>query len=154
MKRPKGEYMTMRMLAPTLHFDSQLVVEMSGKLESFAAIRAEVLLLGGSRSPAYLKAGVDSLRRVLPNAQRIEFPGSDTRRPGTATEAASLSRWQKRSADSSPDRKSTTGEYGYLILLVRVLYGCLPGQLQLNEKSPPPTGAGPAQCVDGQNYLL
>ena len=74
-KNPKGEYVTMRKLAPTLHYDSQLVVEARGKLESFKAIRAEVLLLGGSKSPAYLKAGLDALEKVLPQAKRVEFPG-------------------------------------------------------------------------------
>jgi pimeloyl-ACP methyl ester carboxylesterase len=66
---------TMRKLAPTLHCDFQLITEMEGTLESFKSIEAEVLLLGGSKSPAYLKASVDGLARVLPNATRIEFPG-------------------------------------------------------------------------------
>jgi hypothetical protein len=63
------------MLAPTLHYDFQLITEMDGALATFAAIRADVLLLGGSQSPAYLKASVDGLEKVLPHAQRVEFPG-------------------------------------------------------------------------------
>jgi pimeloyl-ACP methyl ester carboxylesterase len=74
-KNPRGEYVTMRMLAPTMHFDSQLVVEMAGKLENFHAIHAEVLLLGGSKSPSYLKAGLDALEKILPDAKRVEFRG-------------------------------------------------------------------------------
>ena len=74
-KNSKSEYITMRMLASTMHYDSQLVVEMAGKLESFNTIRAEMLLLGGSKSPAYLKAGLDALEKILPQAKRIEFPG-------------------------------------------------------------------------------
>jgi ATP/maltotriose-dependent transcriptional regulator MalT len=50
-------------------------VEMSGTLESFRALPAEVLLLGGSKSPKYLKAALDSLEHVLPHATRIEFSG-------------------------------------------------------------------------------
>jgi hypothetical protein len=76
-KKAKGDYVPMRVLAPTLHDDFQLVVEMSGKLESFAPIRAEVLLLGGSKSPAYLKAALDTLEKILPHARRIEFAGLD-----------------------------------------------------------------------------
>jgi pimeloyl-ACP methyl ester carboxylesterase len=72
-----GGYVPMRVLAPTLHYDFQLVVEMSGKLESFKAIRAEVLLLGGRKRPAYLKAALDALEEVLPQARRVEFPGLD-----------------------------------------------------------------------------
>jgi pimeloyl-ACP methyl ester carboxylesterase len=66
---------TMRMLAPTLHYDFQLVVEMDGALESFRALRAEVLLLGGSKSPAYLTKALDALEKVLPHVTRVEFPG-------------------------------------------------------------------------------
>jgi len=66
---------TMRMLAPTLHYDFQLVIEMHGALESFRAVRADVLLLGGSKSPSYLKASLDALEKVLPGVRRVEFPG-------------------------------------------------------------------------------
>jgi pimeloyl-ACP methyl ester carboxylesterase len=67
---------TMRMLAPTLHYDFQLAAEMEGSLERFRAVGAEVLLLGGSRSPAYLKAGLDALETILPRVRRIVFPGA------------------------------------------------------------------------------
>ncbi len=62
-------------LALTLHYDFALVTEMSERLDSFQDVPAEVLLLGGSQSPAYLKASVDSLAKTLPHAKRIEFSG-------------------------------------------------------------------------------
>ena len=74
-KKGSGGYVPMRALAPAMHYDFQLVVEMSDKLESFRAIRAEVLLLGGSKSPAYLKVALDALEKVLPHVTRVEFPG-------------------------------------------------------------------------------
>jgi pimeloyl-ACP methyl ester carboxylesterase len=74
-KKAAGDSVTMRTLAPTLHYDFQLIAEMEGTLESFKAITAKVLLLGGSKSPAYLRASVDGLARMLPNAARVEFPG-------------------------------------------------------------------------------
>jgi pimeloyl-ACP methyl ester carboxylesterase len=74
-KKAGSDDVTMRMLAPTLHFDFQLAIETEGALERFKAIRANVLLLGGSKSPAYLKAGLDALEKVLPNVTRVEFPG-------------------------------------------------------------------------------
>ncbi len=73
-KAGEGE-VTMRQLAPTLHYDFQLIEEMQEALDSFRAIQAEVLLLGGSKSPAYLKFALDSLEKVLPHARRIEFSG-------------------------------------------------------------------------------
>src|SRR5215469_4953878 len=76
-KKGSGGYVPMRALAPAMHYDFQLVVEMSGKLENFRAVRAEVLLLGGSKSPAYLKAALGALEKVLPHVTRVEFPGLD-----------------------------------------------------------------------------
>ncbi|MBI5839835.1 MAG: alpha/beta hydrolase [Chloroflexi bacterium] len=74
-KKAKSGDVTMRMLAPTLHYDLQLAVEMDGKQESFKAIRAEVLLLGTSNSPAYMKVALDELVKILPKAKRIAFAG-------------------------------------------------------------------------------
>jgi hypothetical protein len=66
-------YIPMRQLASTLHNDFQLVSEMSDKLQSFGLVKTEVLLLGGSKSPAYLQVALDNLEKVLPNAKRVEF---------------------------------------------------------------------------------
>jgi pimeloyl-ACP methyl ester carboxylesterase len=82
-KASRGD-VTMRMLAPTLHYDFQLVNDTVGALESFRALRTEVLLLGGSKSPAYLKAAVAALEKVLPHATRVEFPGLGHEASGNA----------------------------------------------------------------------
>jgi hypothetical protein len=74
-KKGSGEYASFRELAPTLHHDGWVICEMSGQQESLRAIRADVLLLGGSKSTGFLKAGLDSVAKVLPQARRIEFPG-------------------------------------------------------------------------------
>jgi pimeloyl-ACP methyl ester carboxylesterase len=66
---------TMRALAPTLHYDFQLVLASQGALDRFGEIRADVLLLGGSKSPAFLSASLDALARVLPGAERVELAG-------------------------------------------------------------------------------
>ena len=68
---------TMRELAPTLHYDFQLVAEMAERLENFEAIHSEVLLLGGDKSPAWLKTALGALAKTLPRVRRIEFPGLD-----------------------------------------------------------------------------
>ncbi len=74
-KNAKCDDITMRMLAPTLQHDFRVVEEMNGKLEDFRALRADLLLLGGSKSPKFLKVALDALKKVLPNAARVEFPG-------------------------------------------------------------------------------
>lgn len=76
-KKAKDGDVTMRMLAPTLHYDFELVVEMRDTQERYRAMRAETLLLSGSKSPAYLRGAVATLAQVLPHAQRVEFPGMD-----------------------------------------------------------------------------
>ncbi len=91
-KKARGGDVTMRMLAPTLHYDFELVAEMRGKLESFRAVRTEALLLGGSKSPAYLKAALDALERVLPRVKRVEFAGLGH---GGSSDASSTNRGGK-----------------------------------------------------------
>ena len=83
-KKAKADDVTMRMLASTLHSDFQLSVETKEALESFKAIRADVLLLGGSKSPAYFKVALDALEKVLPHAKRTEFPGLNHGASGNA----------------------------------------------------------------------
>ncbi|MGE5378892.1 MAG: alpha/beta fold hydrolase [Bacteroidota bacterium] len=68
---------TMRSLAPTLHYDFQLVAEMAEMQKRFGSVQPDVLLLGGNKSPAWLKIALDALARTLPHVQRIEFPGLD-----------------------------------------------------------------------------
>jgi pimeloyl-ACP methyl ester carboxylesterase len=64
-------------LAPTLHYDFQVVAEASWNLDRYRALRADVLLLGGSKSPAYLRAALAALEQIVPHARRVEFPGLD-----------------------------------------------------------------------------
>lgn len=68
---------TMRQLAPTLHYDFTLVAALAGQQERFRAVRQPVLLLGGSKSPRYLKDALPALERILPHAHRVEFAGLD-----------------------------------------------------------------------------
>jgi len=70
-----GDDVPFQALLPTFHFDNQLVVETKGTLENFKAMRAEVLLLGGSESPSNLKHTLDALSNILPNVERVELPG-------------------------------------------------------------------------------
>jgi pimeloyl-ACP methyl ester carboxylesterase len=74
-RRGTNGYVPMRELAPTLHHDFQLVADLSGPLERYRAIAADVLLLGGSKSPACLKRALDMLEKVLPTAERVELDG-------------------------------------------------------------------------------
>lgn len=72
-KKGSGNYLPMRELAAALHYDFQLVAEMAEKVDSFKDISANVLLLGGSESPAHLKISLDALEKVIPKVKRIEI---------------------------------------------------------------------------------
>jgi pimeloyl-ACP methyl ester carboxylesterase len=75
-KEAKSGAVTMRQLAPTLHYDGLLLTEMSGQLERFRDVRAEVLLLGGSKGLPFLKPTLDALEKTLPHVVgRVEVPG-------------------------------------------------------------------------------
>jgi pimeloyl-ACP methyl ester carboxylesterase len=74
-KQGSDGYPPMRELASTLHYDFQIIHEMSDKLENFKTIPIEVLMLGGSQSPPYLKRALDHLEKILPHTRRIEFSG-------------------------------------------------------------------------------
>lgn len=76
-KTAKDSDITMRKLAPSLHYDFALVAEMGGEQERFRGVQAEVVLLGGSKSPAYLKTALGVLEKILPHIQRVEFSGLD-----------------------------------------------------------------------------
>jgi hypothetical protein len=55
----------------------QLVKDMDATLESFAGMHAEVLLLGGEKSPIFLRDALSALSQTLPHVKRIEYPGLD-----------------------------------------------------------------------------
>jgi pimeloyl-ACP methyl ester carboxylesterase len=75
-ERAAGEQdVTMRSLAPTLGYDFGLVEQCRDRVDAYAGLRADVLLLGGERSPAYLRTAMDALAATLPQARRIVFAG-------------------------------------------------------------------------------
>ena len=76
-KKATSDTVTMRKLAPTVHYEGVLLAEMAGTLATFAEVPADVLILGGSRGLPFLKPALDALVRTLPHNQRVEFPGLD-----------------------------------------------------------------------------
>jgi pimeloyl-ACP methyl ester carboxylesterase len=77
-KKAGSDAITMRTLAPTIRYDGVLLAEMAGTIDTFRAVPAEVLLLGGSKKgPAFLRPALDALAQTLPHSRRVEFPGLD-----------------------------------------------------------------------------
>jgi pimeloyl-ACP methyl ester carboxylesterase len=63
-----------RALTPTLRYDVQIVREMSDKLHTYKDVQADVLLLGGTKSPAFLRVALDGLEHTLPRVERVILP--------------------------------------------------------------------------------
>jgi pimeloyl-ACP methyl ester carboxylesterase len=76
-RRPPASGVAWRTLAPTLHTDARIVADMDGPLARFADVQADVLLIGGSGSPAYLQRALDTLETALPHARRVELAELD-----------------------------------------------------------------------------
>ncbi|MEV0232740.1 alpha/beta hydrolase [Nonomuraea sp. NPDC050786] len=68
---------TFRELAPTLRYDAQVVAETACRLDTYRSVKAEMLLLGGTRSPAHLRSALSALERVLPHVRRVALKGLD-----------------------------------------------------------------------------
>lgn len=76
-----GQYALLRDLIPAMRYDFNVVASMDRKAEIFANLGKAVLLLGGSRSPAYLTAALTDLDAILPNSLRLEFKTLDHSSP-------------------------------------------------------------------------
>jgi pimeloyl-ACP methyl ester carboxylesterase len=61
-------------LIPLQRLDGLLVAEMDSSRQCMAGMTAEVLLLGGEKSPRFLREVLEALHRTLPRSQRIELP--------------------------------------------------------------------------------
>lgn len=62
-------------LIPTQHFEMRIIRDMADTVEDYAMLRADVLLLGGTKSPAYFGVSLKRLATVIPHAQSVTLPG-------------------------------------------------------------------------------
>jgi pimeloyl-ACP methyl ester carboxylesterase len=99
-KHPPTGYATMTDLAPALVHDFALLREVAGRSAELRDVAVPVLLLGGSRSQAYLERALTLAASALPTARRVELPGLDhgaawnaDRRGNPAPVAAELARF-------------------------------------------------------------
>jgi hypothetical protein len=71
------EYASLQELIPAMRYDFKVVTDRRGDVEPFRAVQAEILLLGGTKSPRYLKDALAALEKTLPRVRRTEFEGLD-----------------------------------------------------------------------------
>lgn len=76
-RHAKGDYVTLKVLMPTLKYDVQLVNETEGKLDNFKNVSADVLLLGGAKSSLFLRNSLQSINKLLPHVECKVIEGLD-----------------------------------------------------------------------------
>lgn len=81
--RKSGPYAKLRDMLPGIRYDFNDVGGIDG-MAAFAAVDKPLLLLSGSRSPAFLRLGVRELAAIAPSARHIEFDGLDHSGPWNA----------------------------------------------------------------------
>jgi pimeloyl-ACP methyl ester carboxylesterase len=77
MDKTDGDVLSMRELAPTLPYDGRLVEQTADSVERYRAVTVPTLLIGGSKSPEYLRTALSTVERVLPDVRRVELKGAD-----------------------------------------------------------------------------
>ena len=70
-----GDEIPFTELIPTMQYDLRMLRSAHLEPTDFADLSVEVLLLKGSKSPAFLRETVDELRTVVPHSTRTEFAG-------------------------------------------------------------------------------
>jgi pimeloyl-ACP methyl ester carboxylesterase len=76
-KTAAGDDAPMAELAEALPYDMAIAQSIDGSIRKLKDIKQPVLLLGGSKSPHFLKRALDELEQIIPNATRVEITGVD-----------------------------------------------------------------------------
>jgi pimeloyl-ACP methyl ester carboxylesterase len=71
----KGDDVPLKTLIASMRYDQQAVLQSGELTEKAKQLQARTLLLGGSKSPAYLKDALDALEAAIPHASRVEIKG-------------------------------------------------------------------------------
>jgi len=74
---PEGDDVAIKALVPTQHYDMIIIQETADSIQDYKSVSADVLLLGGSKSPSFLTTSIDALEHVLPSVQRKTLAGFD-----------------------------------------------------------------------------
>lgn len=80
-RRRSTPYARLSELVPAMCYDFNVVAGMNRRLQDLHPIETPVLLMGGDRSPDYLKRALTTLKAVLLNATSIELADSDHSAP-------------------------------------------------------------------------
>lgn len=77
-------YLRLSEAIPAMRYDFDVVASRQGAMAAFGALHKPVMVLNGTRSPAYLKRAVARLAATLPDARRAALPGLNHSGPWNA----------------------------------------------------------------------
>lgn len=75
--RKPGKNAKLRDLLPGIRYDFNVVGGRDGEMATFVSIQQPMLLLSGTKSPAFLRQSIRKLQGVLPLARHVESDGLD-----------------------------------------------------------------------------
>ncbi|KAB2379238.1 alpha/beta fold hydrolase [Actinomadura montaniterrae] len=75
LQRPGADEAPIADLIPTMSYDLRIIRDMADTAADYKALQAQVLLMGGSKSPAYFTTALDELTAVLPHSGRVTLNG-------------------------------------------------------------------------------
>lgn len=75
LRASSGDDVSILELIPTQRFDMRVIEEMAETAQDYTGLQARVLLLGGSKSPAYFGVALEKLAAVLPHVRRATLTG-------------------------------------------------------------------------------
>lgn len=76
-----AHYTSLKELIPAMRYDFNIVATMNQRLHDLHTVDQPVLLMGGDRSPAYLKNALVALKAILPHAESVQIAGADHSAP-------------------------------------------------------------------------
>jgi pimeloyl-ACP methyl ester carboxylesterase len=79
LRDPEGQEVVS--LVPTIVWEAKEIQRLDSTFERYRSIAADTLLLNGSKSPAYLRKILPTLRKTIPHAQHIELAGLNHNAP-------------------------------------------------------------------------
>jgi Alpha/beta hydrolase family len=81
---PTTDYARLTELIPAARYDFRVLIALAGRIEEYRDLDKDVLLMGGTKSPRYLRDGLTALESILPSNRRVSLSGMDHRGPWNA----------------------------------------------------------------------
>lgn len=83
-KTPSTDYPPLTELIPSTRYDFRVLTGIAGGIEDYRTLMTDVLLLGGTKGPRYLRDGLTALETILPNNRCVILSGMDHAGPWNA----------------------------------------------------------------------